>query len=135
MKQIIKSISDVITNSSSEVFVLNKEDAKYFALRSFDNDTNDCIMVRKIDNEWLCNEGRYERDIIRKLTGLNDSILSEDTLIPEENEWMDFVCLNDELLQDKVIGKYYIEIEDHYDGCEVDISKAKYESVYYDSRH
>ena len=27
MKKIIKNISDVITNSSSEVFVMNKEDA------------------------------------------------------------------------------------------------------------
>ena len=55
MKQcfIIKSISDVITNSSSEVFVLNKEDARYFAIRSFDEDTCDCISVTKMDYGWL----------------------------------------------------------------------------------
>lgn len=134
MRAIIKSISDVITNSSSEVFVLNKEDAKHFALRSFDDDAEDFIKLTRIDFYWLLNEGKYETDIIRKLTDIKDDVLEQND-IPEESEWDEFIMKHEDELRDKVVGKYYVEIEDHYNGCEVDISKAKYESVYYDSRH
>lgn len=53
MKKIIKSVSDVITNSSSEVFVMKKEDAGEVALFDKDNETYDCISIHKMDEDWV----------------------------------------------------------------------------------
>lgn len=134
MKQIVSSISDVITNSSSEVFVLNKEDAKYFALRSFDDDTNSCIKLTRIDFEWIMYEGKYETELIRSITGINNEmLLSYDT--PSEEEWDKFCCDNEETLEEKLVGKYYVEIEDHFFDADIEIKKAKEKSLYYENLH
>ena len=49
----IKSFSDVITNSSSEVFVMEKSNAEYY-----DNlkDTGDCINIEEINWDWVHSE-------------------------------------------------------------------------------
>lgn len=54
----IKSFSDVITNSSSEVYVMHESDANYY--NNLEN-TNDCVDIEKIDWDWVKTEGLYEK--------------------------------------------------------------------------
>ena len=136
MKQcfIIKSISDVITNSSSEVFVLNKEDAKYFAIRSFDEDTADCITLTKMNWEWIFEQGRFETEIFQKLLGVNDEILTGDCT-PTEEEWDDFMYRYEDAIYEKIQGKYIVEIEDHFYDSDIESDKARDKCLYYENLH
>lgn len=136
MKQcfIIKSISDIITNSSSEVFVLNKEDARYFAIRSFDEDTCDCISVTKMDYGWIYELGRFESEIFQTLLGIADELLSRDTT-PTEEEWNAFCLKYSDEIEEKVLNKYIIEIEDHYLNAIEEIDKARDKCLYYENLH
>ena len=134
MKQwfIIKSISDVITNSSSEVFVLNKEDAKYFAIRSFDEDTADCITLTKMNWEWIFEQGRFETEIFQTLLGIDDELLTRD-ITPTEKEWNAFCWKYSDEIEEKVLNKYIIEIEDHYLNAIEEIDKAHDKCLYYEN--
>lgn len=134
MKQcfIIKSISDVITNSSSEVFVLNKEDARYFAIRSFDEDTADCITLTKMNWEWIFEQGRFETEIFQTLLGINDELLTRDITLTEK-EWNAFCWKYSNEIEEKVLNKYIIEIEDHYLNAIEEIDKARDKCLYYEN--
>lgn len=134
MKQryIIKSISDVITNSSSEVFVLNKEDARYFAIRSFDEDTADCITLTKMNWEWIFEQGRFETEIFQTLLGIDDELLTRD-ITPTEKEWNAFCWKYSNEIEEKVLNKYIIEIEDHYLNAIEEIDKARDKCLYYEN--
>lgn len=136
MKQryIIKSISDVITNSSSEVFVLNKEDARYFAIRSFDEDTADCITLTKMNWEWIFEQGRFETEIFQTLLGIDDELLTRD-ITPTEKEWNAFCWKYSNEIEEKVLNKYIIEIEDHYLNAIEEIDKARDKCLYYENLH
>ena len=136
MKQhfIIKSISDVITNSSSEVFVLNKEDAKYFAIRSFDEDTADCITLIKMNWEYIFEQGRFETEIFQELLNVNDEILTNNCT-PSEDEWSDFVNKHLDDIEEKIFGKYIVEIEDHFYNSNIEIDKARDKCLYYENLH
>lgn len=136
MKQryIIKSISDVITNSSSEVFVLNKEDAKYFAIRSFDEDTADCITLTKMNWEWIFEQGRFNTEVFHKVLGVDDKVLTDDCT-PSEEEWDDFMYRYEDDIDEKIQGKYIVEIEDHFYNSDIEIDKARDKCLYYENLH
>ena len=69
MKKIIRSVSDIITNSSSEVFVMKKEDAGEVALFDKDNETYDCISMHKMELELPIHLMKIS--IQMKMIGLN----------------------------------------------------------------
>lgn len=50
----IQSISDVITNSSSEVFLMRKSDAEYY--EGLEN-TEGCVNIQEITWDWIINDG------------------------------------------------------------------------------
>ena len=57
----IQSFSDVITNSSSSVFVMNETDANYYGDLAH---TEGCIDVERITMDWLYDEESFSKNII-----------------------------------------------------------------------
>ena len=112
MKKIIKNISDVITNSSSEVFVMKKEDASEIALFDKDTETYDCISIHKMDENWVRTQGSLEAQMICDLLKIENPF-NED-FYPDEDDWSEFVDEHLDEMKEKVFRKYYIDIEDHF---------------------
>ena len=113
---------------------MNKEDAKYFAIRSFDEDTADCITLTKMNWEWIFEQGRFETEIFQKLLGVNDEILTGDCT-PSEEEWDDFMYRYEDAIDEKIHGKYIVEIEDHFYNSDIEIDKARDKCLYYENLH
>lgn len=89
----ILSISDVITNSSSEVFVI---------------DYGDDPRAEAIDWDFILNA--FEEDLICELCGLE----FPDPEYDSEN-WKDFCTRNKDIIKSKLLDKelYFLEISDH----------------------
>lgn len=133
MKKIIKSVSDVITNSSSEVFVMKKEDACEVALFDKDNETYDCISINKMDENWVRTQGSLEAQMVCDLLGIANPF-NED-FYPDEDDWSKFVGEHLDEMKEKVFGKYYIDIEDHFAEAEEILEFSREHSEWKDSRH
>lgn len=133
MKKIIKNISDVITNSSSEVFVMKKEDAGEVALFDKDNETSDCISIHKMDEDWVRTQGSWEAQMICDLLKI-DNPFNED-FYPDEDDWSKFVDEHLDEMKEKVFGKYYIDIEDHFAEAEEILEFSRKHSEWKDYRH
>lgn len=133
MKKIIKNISDVITNSSSEVFVMKKEDTCEIALFDKDNETYDCISIHKMDENWVRTQGSWEAQMICDLLKI-DNPFNED-FYPDEDDWSEFVDEHLDEMKEKVFGKYYIDIEDHFAEAEKILEFSREHSEWKDYRH
>lgn len=101
----IQSFSDIITNSSSEVFLMGKDNANYFSKL----DADGCISVSPINSL---------EDITRYYWCYEDLIcdyLSEswDTIISDEKYY------------NQLIGLCIVDIEDHFQDCEYVYDKAR----------
>lgn len=94
MKGLIKNITDVITNSSSEVFVMNENNALYYDRLE---DTLDCIYIEEINWDWIENQGYYEQSMVMDMC--IDKLTDEERL----NK------INGEILTEN-IGKYLLKI-------------------------
>lgn len=149
----IISVSDVITNSSSEVFVLSDIGSikSYENLEGFD----ECVDIREIDWYFIL---RYEYKMTVDLCGLDKSEIF--TFVENENikqnwwwddvyngkfghweepnnsVWQVFCEKHKDKIQ-KVIDQdlYFVSIEDHFEDCRSVIDTALNESLWYESRH
>lgn len=130
---LVQSISDIITNSSSEVFVMNENNAKYYDKLE---DTNDCISISLINMDWV----RYNYDeweMICKVCNLDINELSSyyRSLYTDQETWDVFIDLHKKEIEEKLIGLYWVDIEDHfpdsYDVCD----SARSDSLWTDYRH
>lgn len=133
MKKIIRSVSDIITNSSSEVFVMKKEDACEVALFDKDNETYDCISIHKMDENWVRTQGSWEVQMICDLLKI-DNPFNED-FYPDEDDWSEFVDEHLDDMKENVFGKYYIDIEDHFAEAEEILDFSREHSEWKDYRH
>ena len=133
MKKIIKNISDVITNSSSEVFVMKKEDAGEVALFDKDNETYDCISIHKMDENWVRTQGSREAQMICDLLKIDNPF--NESFYPDEDDWSKFVDEHLDEMKEKVFGKYYIDIEDHFADAEEILEFSREHSEWKDYRH
>ena len=133
MKKIIRSVSDIITNSSSEVFVMKKEDAGEVALFDKDNETYDCISMHKMDEDWVRTQGSWEAQMICDLIGIANPF-NED-FYPDEDDWSKFVDEHLDEMKEKVFGKYYIDIEDHFAEAEKILDFSRSHCEWKDYRH
>ena len=133
MKKIIRSLSDVITNSSSEVFVMKKQDACEVALFDKDNETYDCISIHKMDENWVRTQGSWEAQMICDLLKI-DNPFNED-FYPDEDDWSEFVDEHLDDMKEKLFGKYYIDIEDHFAEAEKILEFSREHSEWKDYRH
>ena len=103
----IQSFSDIITNSSSEVFLMDKEDADYF-----DSMNNGCIDVIPINNSMDVMRYFYYSGLFCDYFGKN---------------WDEII--NDESSLEKLKGLYIVDIEDHFANCEEVYDEARDRSI------
>lgn len=123
----IISFSDVITNSSSEVFVLNYVD-------DFRN-VSDCITIDKITYDYLINS--YEEEMVFDLLGYNmDDYFGPDCSLEDQDKLFRVFCEEHRKeIEEKIIGKYFVDIEDHFPDWEEYNDLARGQCIWHDYRH
>ena len=135
----IQSFTDVITNSSSTVFVMHEEDAEYYK----NLETDGCVDIMPIDYDWVLNEGRYEAEMICSL--LNEDISKISTFhdgewyfcweTPDEDVWESFCKMHKEQIEEVFEDLYWVDIEDHFENAWEVTENAIDDSVWHERRH
>lgn len=134
----IQSFTDVITNSSSSVFIMT--DPEYY----INNVPEDCLNIEQIDLDWI-RRNVYEWELIFRALGVDKNEISEEYKInenscwtywrtPEEEVWQTWVDTNQDKLAD-LYGKYYVDIEDHFENAWEITEEAYGDSIASESRH
>lgn len=136
----IQSFTDVITNSSSSVFIMREDDA----LR-YDNleNTSDCISIVPIDLNWIRDWGRSELEAVMAILEMSPEVVT--TWVngkycsywddPDPEVWNTFVDMHKDLINEKFKDLYWVDIEDHFEDA-WDVTQDAYDdSLWYDSRH
>ena len=136
----LQSYTDVITNSSSTVFLMHKEDAEFY-----EKDTpNDCCSITKIDHQWLL-DNVWEWELVFDFLNIDKNTISTRIcnkphctpywVDPDENLWRFWIEDNLSLLQEKLFGLYYVDIEDHFEGAYEYIDSAGDDALHTEWRH
>lgn len=132
----IQSISDIITNSSSEVFIMYEQDAKYWEKEI----PFECCSIDLIDKQWLI-DNRYIWEFIFQFLSIDQREVSkwndkwhywED---PDEDLWLTWIEANIEMLEKDLFGFYYVDIEDHFENAYETIDCARNDALYSMSNH
>jgi hypothetical protein len=135
----IQSFTDVITNSSSSVFVMQEFNAEYY------NDlekASDCVSIEPIDILWI-KQHSYEFEMICAVAALNKSEVSEYVEgrwggyweDPDPEAWDSFVELHKEHLCETFEGMYFVEIEDHFEDAWDVMQDASSDALWSENRH
>lgn len=119
----IQSFSDIITNSSSEVFLMTTDNAMDFLNRPGEISLNYTITSLDSINRW-------DLDLYSGVCQLPDF----ETWGCTKEQWEQYLEDNKEELS-KLIGYSVIDIEDHYADWEDDSDDARDLCVGYESRH
>lgn len=135
----IQSYTDVITNSSSTVFVMHEEDAKYYN----NLETDGCVDITPIDYDWVLNEGIYNVEMVCDL--LNEDISKISTFhegkwysyweTPDRDVWESFCEIHKEQIKGVFEDLYWVDIEDHFEGAWETTENAIDDSIWHESRH
>lgn len=134
----IQSYTDVITNSSSTVFVMHEEDAKYYNKLQ----TNGCVDIRPIDYDWVLHEGLYDAEMVCNF--LNEDISKISTFCdgwysywktPDRDVWESFCESHKEQIEEVFKDLYWVDIEDHFENAGEVTNDAINDSIWYESRH
>ena len=134
----IKSISDVITNSSSEVFVMRKTDAEYY------DKLNGCVAIHEITWDWLKEEGSDEWKMVCTICNIDDGIFKDYVVntddgcwykrVPQD-KWEEFLESYKDAIQKYLIGFYWVDIAAYFEN-EIEASdEARHDSIWSDYRH
>lgn len=126
-------MSDVITNSSSEVFVMDKSDADYYESLS-DSEypgIEENIYIRPINWDFIKND--FEWDLIMHLIG---KFQEESDSIENDSDWDDF-CVKYKEELDNLVDRdlYFVEIEDHFEDAFKILEDAHDDCICSDNRH
>ena len=134
----IKSISDIITNSSSEVFVMRKTDAEYYYK------WNGGVAIHEITWDWLKEEGRGEWKMVCTICNIDDGIFKDYVVNTDDgcwyhsvqqDEWEAFLELYKDAIQKYLIGFYWVDIAAYF-ANEIEASdEARHDSIWRDYRH
>lgn len=138
----IQSVSDVITNSSSEVFLMDKTSAEYYYHLE---DTNGCVSIQEITWDWLINDGLWEWEMVCEYLGIDKNILGKYYESqtwkgsgywdgPSEGDWLTFLEIYGDIVE-KIIGLYFVDIEDHFENAYTVTDNARDDSYWSDYRH
>jgi hypothetical protein len=122
----LRSKTDVITNSSSEVFIIKKEYIKpdTFSQKGIDERE---VEIRDIDQNFFLNE--WEEDNITSAFGLPTVPTG-----PKAN--FEYYLRRYKKELDEIFGKYcFVEIEDHYSEWRSDTDTAHDLCIWSESRH
>lgn len=140
----IQSFTDVITNSSSSVFIMHESDANYYESTV----PNDCLTINEITLGWIkehywnwglilraCNIDFVEVSCKETYTyGSNKEYSYTYWKDPNKEDWKYWVDTN-QLRLEPVLGKYFVEIEDHFENA-YDVTENAYDdAIISESRH
>lgn len=144
--------SDVITNSSSEVFVMTEYDAEYY--NNLEN-TEDCVTIELIDLDWILRGWEFEAiidmcnlDKSEVFTFVENQTNKEhwwdDTYkgkkghweYPDREDWKTFCELHKDAI-DELVNKrlYFVGIEDHFEDALDVTESARHDALWRDNRH
>ena len=139
----LQSYTDVITNSSSTVFLMHKENAEKYEKEVPD----DCCWIQEINEKWL-KEHLYEWEFIFEFLDIDKTEISREleywynknTIFwetPDEELWEWWIDENKELLQEKLYGLYFVDIEDHFEDSWEYINSVEHsaDNLYSEYRH
>lgn len=133
----IQSFSDVITNSSSSVFVMNETDANYYGDLAH---TEGCIDIERITMDWL-SDHRYEFEMVCDMLKVDPGTITykhpkykcwEE---PDPEAWETFLELHKEQIKEEFRDLYWVEIEDCFEGAYEVTENAYDDAIWSDSRH
>ena len=134
----LQSYTDVITNSSSTVFIMHESDAKFYK-----KDTpRGCCTIERIDYQWLL-DNHWEWELVFDFLDIDKNTISKETEgyyglywdDPDEDLWRLWVDDNLSLLQEKLFGLYHVDIEDHFEGAYEYIENASDDALKTEWRH
>ena len=135
----IQSFTDVITNSSSSVFVMQSDIAdKYRNIEEAD----DCIEITPITINWLQRNLR-EADMVCDLLHIDPKTLMKykETQYggyydyPSQEVWDQFLKDHREQIKETFKDLYWVDIEDHFEGAYEITDDAYGEAIWSESRH
>lgn len=136
----IQSVSDIITNSSSEAFVMTKQDAKYYE----DVESDGCIDVFPITMDWLAKDGRWEWEMVCSICDLDPTEVQgeyhKDRYFsyydgPDEETWETFLELHKDVIEERIKDLYWVDIEDHFADAASVTDSARSDALWHDYRH
>ena len=135
----IKSITDVITNSSTEVFVVKKR-GKQVAENGYFSGINTPQSVnwepKEITWKWLrSNQGKSEWMMICDLVDKPYTELSTSGDEPDWGRWNDWITLHKHRIQDRAIGLWFLTIRDGFGGFLDMVKDIKDYIVWHENRH
>ena len=134
----IQSFTDLITNSSSTVFVMYEQDANYY-----DNleGTGNCIWIFRIDMNWL-RDNIYEFEMVCDLLDIDPSEITtrsdskwRNWQLPDQEAWNTFLDIHEEEIKDVFQDLYWVDIEDHFEDAYDVTNDAIGNAIWYESRH
>jgi hypothetical protein len=140
----IQSFTDVITNSSSSVFIMHENDANYYESTVPD----DYLTIDEITLGWI-KERYWDWKLILRACDIDFTEVSYEKtdcygprkeykhtywVDPDKEEWKHWVDIN-QLRLEPVLGKYFVEIEDHFENA-WDVTESAYDdAIVSESRH
>lgn len=135
----IQSFTDVITNSSSTVFVMHESKAEYYNQLE---DTNGCISIEPITFNWLL-DNVYEAEMvcdmlnvdISEITDWHDSKYGGWWNTPDQETWKLFLELHKEEIETVFEDLYWVDIEDHFTDAYEITEQACDDAEWSDYRH
>lgn len=134
----IQSFTDLITNSSSTVFVMYEHDANYY-----DNLENayGCIYIEHIDIDWLRNN-IYEFEMVCNLLNIDPSEITtrsdskwQNWEDPDKEVWDTFLDTHKEQIEEVFQDLYWVDIEDHFEDAYYVTNDAIKDAIWYEGRH
>lgn len=135
----IQSYTDVITNSSSTVFVMTESDANHY----LNLETQDGVCIQYISYDWILKEGINEAEMVCDL--LNEDISKISTCIdsswysywetPDKNTWETFCESHKEQIKETFKDLYWVDIEDYFEGAWEVTESAISDSLWHENRH
>ena len=133
----IQSFTDVITNSSSTVFIMHQADAKYYK-KEHPSD----IEIEKITIDWLRNNAN-EVEAIFKVLELDPSMITTREKgyfkdyweTPDQDAWESFLTMYEEKIKQAFSNLYWVDIEDHFENAYDVIDEARSDAKWGENRH
>lgn len=137
----IQSFTDVITNSSSSVFVMQEYNAEYYG--DLEN-TGDCISIERITMDWLTSNPN-EVEMVCAMLKIEPSEVTTYTKsnwggygwweTPDKDAWETFLELHRDEIEKTFKDLYWVDIEDHFEGAWEVTEDARDDALWYESRH
>ena len=137
----LQSYTDVITNSSSTVFLMHKDDAEFY-----EKDTpKNCCRIEEINQQWLL-DNRWNWELVFDFLDIDKNTISTEIKSdgfwpypywddPDEVMWGLWIDDNLSLLQEKLFGLYYVSIEDHFEDAYDYIESVRDDALYTEWGH